>query len=329
MIEIIDLTKKYGNHEAVKNVSFTLERGKIYGLLGPNGAGKSTTLNMLTGCLAPTDGKIIINGADITKNPIEAKRFIGYLPETPPLYVDMTPREYLVFVANAKGIKGIDAVKEATRVMESTDIIDVQDRLIRHLSKGYCQRIGIAQALIGSPEYIILDEPTVGLDPNQMIEIRELIRFLGMDHTVLLSSHILSEVSNICDEIIVISDGELVANDTPDNLADKFTAKRVLTLTVKHTNMRLLYDLLTDFSDLALERINDDYIKATIVMGENDRRIELFYTLARHNFPIVEMKMSQASLEDIFIELTSTEDAENDRDDDENGGDNDDVYIQA
>ena len=223
MIEVSHLTKKYGDHTAVKDLSFTVQEGKIYGFLGPNGAGKSTTMNIITGCLAATDGDVTIGGYDIFEEPEKAKSLIGYLPEIPPLYTDRTPREYLRFVAEAKRIPKSEIPQQLAYVMETAKITDVADRLIRNLSKGYRQRVGIAQALLGDPEYIILDEPTVGLDPLQIIEIRDLIRSLGGKHTVILSSHILSEVQAVCEEVLVISDGTLVACDTIDHLRERFS----------------------------------------------------------------------------------------------------------
>ncbi|MBQ7835950.1 MAG: ABC transporter ATP-binding protein [Clostridia bacterium] len=218
MIEVKNLTKSYGPVVAVNNVSFTAEKGHVYGFLGPNGAGKSTTMNMICGCLAPTEGEVTIGGFDIIEDAVEAKRHIGYLPEIPPLYPDMTPFEMLEFVGRAKKLKGAELYDEIEEVMEMTGTIDVADRLIKNLSKGYKQRVGIAVALMGDPEVIILDEPTVGLDPIQIMEIRDLIRELGKDHTVILSSHILQEIAAVCDYVIMISKGCIVEADTLDNL---------------------------------------------------------------------------------------------------------------
>ena len=219
MVEIKNLTKVYDGHKAVDDLSITVEDGQVYGFLGPNGAGKSTTMNIMTGCLAATSGTVTINGFDILRQPKEAKACIGYLPELPPVYPDMTPREYLAFVCGLKGIKGDEVKSEIDRVAAMTKIEDHLDRLIRHLSKGYRQRVGIAQAILGKPKLIILDEPTVGLDPKQIIEIRELIRELAGQHTVILSSHILSEISSVCDKIMIIRGGKLVACDTPEGLS--------------------------------------------------------------------------------------------------------------
>ena len=233
MIEVSHLTKRYGGHTAVSDLSFTIEKGQIYGFLGPNGAGKSTTMNIMTGCLAASEGEVRIDGHDIFEEPQQAKRLIGYLPEQPPLYLDRTPREYLTFVGRAKGIKDKTLPEQIGRVMEVTQITDVADRLIKHLSKGYRQRVGIAQALLGDPEVVILDEPTVGLDPKQIIEIRSLIQSLGQKHTVILSSHILSEVQAVCQTILIISKGHLVACDTPENLERLFSGSAAVDLTVE------------------------------------------------------------------------------------------------
>ena len=233
MIEVKNLVKKYGDHIAVDHLSFTVEEGHIYGFLGPNGAGKSTTMNMITGYIGPTEGSIMINGHDMLENPEEAKKCIGYLPEIPPLYTDMTPLEYLRFAAELKGIAKNKRKEEVEKVIADARLEDMKDRLIRNLSKGYKQRVGLAQALLGYPEVIILDEPTVGLDPAQIIEMRGLIRSLGKKHTVILSSHILSEISAVCDDVLILSHGKLVASDTTDNLGKLMEDKVTLHLTVK------------------------------------------------------------------------------------------------
>ena len=220
MIEVKNLVKKYGDHTAVDHLSFTVEKGQIYGFLGPNGAGKSTTMNIMTGYLGATDGEVLINGHDILKEPEAAKKSIGYLPELPPLYMDMTVMEYLKFSAELKKIKKEDREQEIEKALKLVKLADVQDRLIKNLSKGYKQRVGLAQAILGFPEIIILDEPTVGLDPKQIIEIRELIRELAKEHTVILSSHILAEIREVCDYIMIISKGKLVASDTPEHLEE-------------------------------------------------------------------------------------------------------------
>ncbi|MBE5922009.1 MAG: ABC transporter ATP-binding protein [Lachnospiraceae bacterium] len=268
MIEVKHLTKRYGNIEAVSDLNFTVDSGKIYGFLGPNGAGKSTTMNIITGCLSATVGTVTIDGYDIFEEPVQAKKCIGYLPEQPPLYADMTPREYLKFVGQAKGVKGQELKDDILYVMKKTGITDVADQLIKHLSKGYKQRVGIAQALLGNPQVIILDEPTVGLDPKQMIEIRQLIRELGEEHTVILSSHILTEVNSVCDRIIIISGGKLVANEDKEKLVDTVTSRQTFE-----------YIIRGDYADVvhALEDIDCE---------------------------ILSVKQSTASLEDVFLELT-------------------------
>ena len=307
MIEVRNLTKKYGTHAAVSNLSFTIEKGKIYGFLGPNGAGKSTTMNIITGCLGATEGEVLIDGHSISDEPLQAKRLIGYLPEQPPLYTDMTPNEYLHFVATAKGIAHAEQAMQINQVMEKTAIVSVQDRMIKNLSKGYKQRVGIAQALLGNPEVIILDEPTVGLDPAQIIEIRDLIRELGKDHTIILSSHILSEVQAVCDSIMIISNGHLVASDTPENLTRLFAGTTMLQLEVKGGRKE------TEAVLNGIEQIEDQEIKAgdgeitlaEIKPAENaDIREAVFSAFAEAGLPLLEMRTVRASLEDVFLELT-------------------------
>ena len=254
MIEVQHLTKRYGNNLAVSNLSFTIEKGRIYGFLGPNGAGKSTTMNMMTGCLAATAGHVRINGHDIFEDPYMAKRLIGYLPEHPPVYMDRTPREYLTFVGNCKGLSGKALKQEISRVMELTKITHMADRLIGHLSKGYRQRVGIAQAILGDPEVIILDEPMVGLDPAQIQEIRQLIRDLGKDHTVILSSHILSEVQAVCETILIISGGKLIAMDTPEGLEQQFASDTVIELTAMGDEA-CVREILGGISGIAVEKL--------------------------------------------------------------------------
>ena len=272
VIEVSGLTKRYGKNTAVDHLSFRVKKGQIYGFLGPNGAGKTTTMNMLTGYLAPTEGQIRIDGHDISEEPVEARRRIGYLPEIPPLYLDMTPLEYLRFAAELKGVAKEKRESEVERVMEKTQIQDMQDRLIRHLSKGYRQRVGLAQALLGDPEVLILDEPMVGLDPKQIIEIRELIRSLGKKQTVILSSHILSEITSICDHVMIISHGKLAASATPENLSHYMKNSDVCELKIRGSR---------EACDQARELLKR-------VKG-------------------LEITASAASLEDVFLELTSSE----------------------
>lgn len=309
MIEVKNLTKFYGNHLAVKNLSFTVENGQVYGFLGPNGAGKSTTMNIITGCLAASEGQVLINGHDIFEQPFEAKKFIGYLPEQPPLYLDMTPAEYLAFVGEAKGIAKSELPKQINSVLEQTRTLDVKDRLIKHLSKGYRQRVGIAQALIGDPETIILDEPTVGLDPKQIIEIRDLIRELGKKHTVILSSHILSEVSAICTRILIIAHGRLVAEDTPENLEKMFSRENAIILKAKGSAEAALATLrsVPYIKNITRQEDNEPGTVVFKVEGEDNRDIreQLFFAFASRKLPLLSMQAKHASLEEIFLDITS------------------------
>lgn len=309
MIEVKHLTKRYGSHTAVSDLSFTVEKGQIYGFLGPNGAGKSTTMNIMTGCLAATSGEVVIGGYDIFQDAAQAKKLIGYLPEQPPLYLDRTPREYLRFVARAKGIPEKRIPGELDRVMTVTGTLDVADRLMKNLSKGYRQRVGIAQALLGSPEVIILDEPTVGLDPAQIIEIRELIRELGKEHTLVLSSHILSEVQAVCDSILILSKGRLVACDTAENLTKLMRGRenlRLLTRAEEET-VRPIVEKVDGVESLAFaEEDGLTAVDVTPVEGQ-DVREALFNAFAETKVPLLELRTEKASLEDVFLELTGGE----------------------
>lgn len=310
MIEVKNLTKRYGDHTAVKNLSFQVQEGQIYGFLGPNGAGKSTTMNMITGYIASTEGTVIINGHDILEEPEEAKKNIGYLPEQPPLYMDMTVIEYLRLAAELKKVPRKDREKMIQDIMETVKITHMKDRLIKNLSKGYKQRTGLAQALMGYPEVIILDEPTVGLDPKQIIEIRDLIKSLSKKHTVILSSHILSEVSAVCDYVMIISHGELVASDTPENLAKLMEGENTLKLNVKTSKDKLkaLLNGIEEVSEKSITTETDGTVTASIkTVGNADIREKLFYACAANNYPILGMENSHVSLEDIFLELTSQE----------------------
>lgn len=308
MIEVENLTKKYGSHTAVDHLSFRIGRGVIYGFLGPNGAGKSTTMNMMTGYIAATEGSVKINGYDILKEPEKAKKAIGYLPELPPVYADMTVYEYLKFVAELKKVPKAERNEQINDIMKQTRVDDVRDRLIKNLSKGYKQRVGLAQAMIGYPEVIILDEPTVGLDPKQIIEIRELIRELAKKHTVILSSHILSEVSAVCDHIMIISKGKLVASDTPEGLMAMMKGGRQLTLSVKGEKSAL-EEILKGLSQIKeysfTETKEENVVRVTLsTEGDADIREELFYWLAEAKMPIMELTVVEKSLEDVFLELT-------------------------
>ena len=315
MIKVTDLTKKYGSNTAVDKISFEIERGKIYGFLGPNGAGKSTTMNIITGCLAQTDGTVTIDGHDIFGEPIVAKKMIGYLPEIPPLYTDMTPMEYLSFVARAKGIRPCDVADEVERVMEKASVTGVCDRLIRNLSKGYRQRVGIAMALLGDPEIIILDEPTVGLDPRQIIEIRELIKSLGEEHTVILSSHILSEIQEVCDHVIIISRGRVVADDTLENICLLANEYPVLNVVAKCTpdEAVAIVDGYEEVSHYAITECPEGtQMELTLIPG-CDVKDKLFFEFAGKGIAISYLS-DRVSLEEIYLKLTemSFEDEEED-----------------
>lgn len=315
MIEVENLTKKYGSQVAVDNLSFRVERGMIYGFLGPNGAGKSTTMNMMTGYIAATSGTVKINGYDILKNPEQAKKSIGYLPELPPVYPDMTVYEYLRFVAELKKVKKNERQAQIEDVMKQTQIEDVEGRLIKNLSKGYKQRVGLAQAIIGYPEVIILDEPTVGLDPKQIIEIRELIRELAKKHTIILSSHILSEVSAVCDHIMIISKGKLVASDTPEGLMTLLKGGRQMKLSVlgEQSKVEELLQSMESVKDFSMQPPRAEGMVSVNIRTEDteDIRVELFHRLAAADMPIMELSLSEKSLEDVFLELTGEEDKEN------------------
>lgn len=311
MIEINHLVKKYGSRVAVDDLSLTVEPGRIYGFLGPNGAGKSTTMNIITGYLAATGGEVKINGFDVLKQPEEAKKCVGYLPELPPLYMDMTVKEYLDFVAELKKLdKSLRAgyVKEAMKITRTEE---VSGRLIRNLSKGYRQRVGFAQAVLGYPEILILDEPTVGLDPKQIIEIRDLIRELGKKHTIILSSHILSEISAVCDHVFIISHGKLVASDSTENLLERMTGAQEIELLLKAEEN----EAETAIREIAqVERCEKTEAKEDGTVGllvtakkDADVREAIYHTCVEHHMPILEMKAASKSLEDVFLELTAQE----------------------
>ena len=305
MIEINNLVKKYGEHVAVDHLSLTVEPGKIYGFLGPNGAGKSTTMNIITGYLGATSGTVTINGHDIFKEPEEAKKCVGYLPEIPPLYADMTVLEYLNFVAELKKLQKSLRKRYVEEAMETTGILDVKNRMIRNLSKGYRQRVGFAQAILGYPEIIILDEPTVGLDPKQIIEIRDLIKKLGEKHTVILSSHILTEISAVCDHVFIISKGKLVASDSTENLLDQMSGAQEIELTVRSEADRakaLLEEIeYVDHADLKDAKDGSILIRAK---SGNDIREEVFQLMAENHIPVLEMRTVTKSLEDVFLQIT-------------------------
>ena len=308
LIEVKGLTKVYGNKTAVDNVSFKIRNGRIYGLLGSNGAGKSTTMNIITGCLSPTEGTVLINGYDVCRQPIEAKRQIGYLPEQPPLFTDMTPLEYLTFVAEAKGVSADLVDRQVKEAMTLTDLSSVQDRLIRNLSKGYRQRVGIAQAFLGSPDIVILDEPTVGLDPKQLAEIRALIRKLGSKMTVVISSHILSEIAELCDHVIILSEGRVVADSPMEDLSAQLNAETELLLTVKGDREGVLKVLETLEGVGRVKVLSSDKktvkLKVT-TLGEADIRDDIFFAMAERRYAVISMERGEHSLEEIFLSLTA------------------------
>ena len=308
MIEVNNLVKRYGDHTAVDHLSFKIEKGKIYGFLGPNGAGKSTTMNMITGYIASTEGTVTIDGHDILDEPEQAKKCIGYLPEMPPLYFDMTVLEYMNFVADLKKIPKDKKKSMVAEVMEMVKITDMKNRLIKNLSKGYRQRVGLAQAILGYPEVIILDEPTVGLDPKQIIEIRDLIKSLKEKHTVILSSHILSEVSAVCDYVLIISHGKLVASDTPENLGKLAEGSNTLNLIVKGEKDKICTALrqIEGVKNVTAADAKEEYAwNVTVSTNEDsDVREEVFFKMADAKCPILEMQSRKVSLEEIFLELT-------------------------
>lgn len=311
MIEVKNLSKHYGDKKAVNDISFTVEDGIILGFLGPNGAGKSTTMNMLTGYLSATGGQALINGIDILKDPIKAKEQIGYLPEIPPLYLDMTVKEYLDFIYDLKKCKS-PREEHIKQICKLVKITDVYNRIIKNLSKGYKQRVGLAQALIGNPSILILDEPTVGLDPQQIIDIRNLIKKLGERHTVILSSHILSEIQAVCDKIVIINKGQIVADDTAENISKSISEDHRLIVRIdgsKEENIKLIEGIsgvTSVTSDFEREPGVFEYIIETD--GTSDIRRTLFERVAEKNRYILELKSAELTLEDIFLKVTAGED---------------------
>lgn len=307
MIEVKNVTKKYGNFVAVDNISFTVNDGEVVGFLGPNGAGKSTTMNMITGFIEPTDGTIIVNGFDTSKQSIKAKQEIGYMPEGVPLYIDLTVKEFVTYMAELKKVPHKEKKERVANVLRETGIEDVADRLIRNLSRGYKQRVSLAGALVGDPKIVILDEPTVGLDPKQITEIRQLIKRLGKKHTVILSSHILSEVSQICEKVIIINKGKIVAIDTPENLEKETERQNVILLTVEDNsnNMKTLKNDIPELIECKCIKDNDDGTKQYMLKSstEFDLRKKLFEILPKKNITIFELKSAEKSLEDAFITI--------------------------
>lgn len=311
MIQVSHLTKYYGDFPAVNDLSFQLPDGHVYGFLGPNGAGKSTTMNIMTGCLSPTEGTVKIGGFDILEQPQQAKKLIGYLPEQPPLYPNETPQEYLTFVGEAKGLRGQALGDDIDRVVSGTGIEQVRHRLIGTLSKGYRQRVGIAQALLGSPQVIILDEPTVGLDPIQIIEIRDFIQELGKTHTVILSSHILSEVQAVCEQVLIISKGKLVAFDAPENLEKLLLSSSGVTFQVEADKAEA-EALLAQTEGLSGWEIQENggvcAVTARLSEGQDAKALcgRLTLAFAAKGLPVIEMRTKKANLEDVFLELTES-----------------------
>ncbi len=313
ILELKNVTKKYGKRVAVNNLNLTVNKGEVLGFLGPNGAGKSTTMNMITGYFAPTDGEILIDGKNILKNSEEVKSKIGYLPETPPLYLDMTVNEYLKFVCEMKKIKKTKIKESLEHVLDVVKISDVKGRVIKNLSKGYRQRVGFAQAILGEPELLIFDEPTVGLDPKQIIEIRTLIEELGKEHTIILSSHILPEVSAVCNRVLIINKGKIVASGTPEELSKEMSSSKNILVRVKGKSQDILKKLKAvknaAIKDLGTVEMGtcDFSISLTKSIEGFDLREEIFYTLSNAKMPIFLMKSMDVSLEDVFLQVTEND----------------------
>lgn len=307
MIQVENITKKYGSFIAVDNINFEIDEGEIVGFLGPNGAGKSTTMNMITGFIEPTSGRIIVDGYDISKKPRKAKRQIGYMPEGVPLYSDLTVKEFVTYMAELKGVPKKEKKDKVQKAIEETGLQDVQNKLTRNLSRGYKQRVSMAGALVSNPKVIILDEPTVGLDPKQVTEIRALIKKLGKDHTVILSSHILSEVSQICNRVIIINKGKIIAVDTPENLEKKVVKDNSIYVTVEDVDNKMdtIQEKLPEIQEMKLVTENDDKTKKYKLTADSDvdLRKSIFETFAKEGITIFEMKKSDVTLEDAFMQL--------------------------
>lgn len=307
MIQVKNVTKKYGSFKAVDDISFEVKDGEVVGFLGPNGAGKSTTMNMITGYIDSTQGQIIVNGIDVSKRPRKAKKQIGYMPEAVPLYEELTVKEFVRYMAELKLVKHKVLKEEINKVLEEVGLKEVENKLIRNLSRGYKQRVGLAGALIGNPDVIILDEPTVGLDPKQITEIRDLIKKLGKNHTVILSSHILSEVSQICERVIIINKGKIVAIDTPSNLEEKTKSKNTILVTVEDPNNKMenIKNKIKEAEEIKLVRDNKDGTKQYAVVSDTkfDLRKKLFDILPKEQIVIFELKKDESTLEDAFISL--------------------------
>lgn len=307
MIEVKNVVKKYGDFTAVENINFNIKEGEIVGLLGPNGAGKSTTMNMLTGFIEPTEGEIIINGYDITKKSQKAKKQIGYMPEGVPLYNDLTVKEFVSYMADLKMISKRDKKENIRKVIEQTNLSDVQNKLIRNLSRGYKQRVSMAGALVGAPKILILDEPTVGLDPKQITEIRTLIKSLGKSHTIILSSHILSEVSQICEKVIIINKGKIIAIASPKELEEKVKNENSVQVTIeeKEKDIEKITKSIKGVKQIKFVKDNEDGTKEYLIISEEntDIRKEIFEKYAKEDITIYELKKQEATLEDAFMKL--------------------------
>lgn len=307
MIEVKNVTKKYGKAVAVDNISFTINEGEIVGLLGPNGAGKSTTMNMLTGFIEQTEGEIIIDGYNMLKKPKKAKKEIGYMPEGVPLYTDLTVKEFIMYMAEIKNVNRKTRKEKVEKIIEQTGLKEVENKLTKNLSRGYKQRVSMAGALVGEPKILILDEPTVGLDPKQITEIRNLIKELGKTHTVIISSHILSEISQICNKVIIINKGKIVAVDTPEKLEEKVAGKNCIYVTVEdpENKMNQIKNQIKEIKKLELTKENEDGTKQYVIESDEDidLRKRLFTELAKEDITIFEMKKADSTLEDAFMKL--------------------------
>lgn len=317
LIEVKNVTKKYGSFTAIDNISFKIEEGEIVGLLGPNGAGKSTTMNMITGFIEPTEGEILIDGYDILKKSKKAKRQIGYMPENVPLYYDLTVKEFVNYMSDLKMVSKKEKKENIKNILEQTNLTNVQNKLIKNLSRGYKQRVSLAEALVGNPKILILDEPTVGLDPKQITEIREYIKSLGKKHTIILSSHILSEVSQICEKVIIINKGKIVAIDTPQNLETKVKEGNQITVTVEDKENRIekVIKNIKGIKELKFIKDNQDGTKEYIITSDKeiDLRKEIFEQFAKEQITIFELKKTEATLEDAFMKLIENKNEEGEK----------------
>ena len=307
MIEVKNITKKYGNFVAVDNISFTIKDGEIVGLLGPNGAGKSTTMNTITGFIEQTEGNVIVNGYDTLKKSKRAKSQIGYMPEGVPLYDDLSIKEFITYMAELKKVKRKEKKEQVQDIIKKTGLDEIQNKLIKNLSRGQKQRVSLAGALVGNPKVLILDEPTVGLDPKQIMEIRSLIKDLGREHTVILSSHILSEVSQICDRVIIINNGKIVAEDTPEHLENKVSSNNIIYITVEDNDDKIntMKEKIKGIKEIKLIETNEDKTKRYMISGEKDEDLRkvIFTEFAKEGTTIFEMKKPEVTLEDAFMQI--------------------------